>query len=210
MDAADQPEQTASPAPDDGLTQIVTEAVDRAGLYLEEVTVGGSPGHRTLHVMVDHIEGVEGVELDTVAQVSARISAALDAAGDELPGLGTEPYQLEVTSPGTSRSLTEPRHWRRNEGRMVSVSVDGGEPITARITAVDGDGVELTPLRPGAKKGMPAKVGTPQHHAYHRLGPGAVQVELGHGAAAPTGDGAGRQHTASRDNADRDDADREA
>ena len=94
-----------------------------------------------------------------------------------MPELGAEAYQLEVSSPGVSRPLTEPRHWRLNVGRMVSVSL-GEQEITARIREADESGVVLVPVRPGAKKGMPAKVGEPERHAYDRLGPGRVQVEL--------------------------------
>ncbi|MGH3315887.1 MAG: ribosome maturation factor RimP, partial [Nocardioidaceae bacterium] len=44
------------------------------------------------------------------------------------------PYTLEVTSPGTDRPLTEPRHWRRNIGRLVKVTPHEGEPVIGRIT----------------------------------------------------------------------------
>lgn len=159
------------------LSELVAPAVEAAGMYFESVAVTGEPGHRTLQVVVDRAEGTAGLDLDEVAAVAGAVSEALDAAGDPLPGLGTEAYQLEVSSPGVSRPLTEPRHWRRNVGRMVSVSLDGAE-VTGRIREADETGVVLVPVRPGAKKGMPAKVGEPERHAYDRLGPGRVQVEL--------------------------------
>lgn len=188
------------PSPDTtGPGALVAAAVDPLGLHLEDVSVGGEPGHRVLTVVVDRTEGTEGLDLDRLAEVTRAVSAALDAAGDDVPGLGAEPYQLEVSTPGVSRPLTEPRHWCRNVGRLVTVTVqagpegadgtDGAGPgpeLTARIQEADGAGVVLVPVRPGAKKGMPDKVGAPERHAYDRLGPGRVQVELTRGGIGAT------------------------
>ncbi|MGW9549726.1 ribosome assembly cofactor RimP [Citricoccus zhacaiensis] len=195
------------------LAALVAPAVESTGLYFESATVEGEPGQLILKVVVDHADGTAGLDLDEVAEVAQAISTALDAAGSDLPELGTEPYQLEVSSPGVERPLTEPRHWRRNVGRLVSVQVlpdDGPSPspttspatspsvlteasapapagrMTGRIQSADEAGVVLVPVRPGAKKGMPAKIGEPVRHAYDRLGPATVQVELtrGGGSAA--------------------------
>jgi ribosome maturation factor RimP len=51
--------------------------------------------------------------------------------------LGEQPYTLEVTSPGTDRPLVLPRHWRRNVGRLVKVTLAGGDTVTGRVTASD-------------------------------------------------------------------------
>ncbi|MGM7670202.1 ribosome maturation factor RimP [Microbacterium sp. A93] len=188
-----------------GLDALVRPAVDTLGLHLESATVGGEPAQRILTVVVDRAEGTDGLDLDELAEAARTVSAALDAAGEDLPGLGTEPYELEISTPGVSRPLTEPRHWRRNVGRLVTVEIlaepgSGAEPaadpavvpgpaLTARIQAADEAGVVLIPVRPGAKKGMPAKVGEPERHAYDRLGPAQVQVELTRGGAgAATGE----------------------
>jgi ribosome maturation factor RimP len=47
--------------------------------------------------------------------------------------MGEQPYTLEVTSRGVDRPLTLPRHWRRNAGRLVKVTLTGGEVVTGRI-----------------------------------------------------------------------------
>jgi ribosome maturation factor RimP len=96
---------------------------------------------------------------------------------------------LEVTSPGVDRPLTEPRHWRRNTGRLVTVPIGPAgstEQVTARVVAVDDAGVTLTVEtkgKPGAKK----RAAAPQQVPWAALGPGRVQVEFGR-----RGDGAGR------------------
>jgi ribosome maturation factor RimP len=113
------------------LRELIEPVVAGSGYDLEEVVTTPAGRRSVIRVVVDR-DG--GVDLDAVAEVSRAVSAALDTA----PGLGDAPYVLEVTSPGVDRPLTEPRHWRRNVGRMVST----GER-TGRITTVTDDGVEI-------------------------------------------------------------------
>jgi ribosome maturation factor RimP len=90
-----------------------------------------------------------------------------------------------VTSPGVDRPLTEPRHWRRNTGRLVTVPIGPAgstEQVTARVVAVNDVGVTLaveTKGKPGAKK----RAAAPQQVPWAALGPGRVQVEFGRAAA---------------------------
>ncbi len=91
-----------------------------------ELTPAGK--RRVLRVAIDK-DG--GVTLDDVAEATRAISEVLD----DSDALGEMPYTLEVTSRGVDRPLSLPRHWRRNEDRLVKVSlVEGGE-ITGRILA---------------------------------------------------------------------------
>jgi len=135
--------------------------VDGAGYDLEELVVTPAGRRSVVRVVVDRDEGVT---LDDIAEISRAVSEVLDANDD---GMG-RPYVLEVTSPGVDRPLTEPRHWRRNIGRLV----------TGRMTGVDDAGVTLAveaPSKPGAKKRPP----TPRLVRWAELGAGRVQVEFG-------------------------------
>ena len=148
--------------------------VDGAGYDLEELVVTPAGRRSVVRVVVDRDEGVT---LDDIAEISRAVSEVLDANDD---GMG-RPYVLEVTSPGVDRPLTEPRHWRRNVGRLVTVSVGpagGADEVTGRITGVDDAGVTLAveaPSKPGAKKRPP----TPRLVRWAELGAGRVQVEFG-------------------------------
>jgi ribosome maturation factor RimP len=51
--------------------------------------------------------------------------------------MGEHPYTLEVTSPGTDRPLTLPRHWRRNQSRLVKVTTTEGKTLTGRVRDSD-------------------------------------------------------------------------
>lgn len=114
---------------------LVTPAVTQAGLDLEAVFVR-SAGHR--HIVQLLVDKDGGVDLDTVALVSRACSDALDTV--ELFGGA---YDLEVSSPGVDRPLTQPRHWRRNTGRLVQARLRSGKDVTGRIVTTDGDGITL-------------------------------------------------------------------
>jgi ribosome maturation factor RimP len=164
------------------LTGWIEPAVGAAGYELEELVVTPAGRRSIVRVVVDRDEGVT---LDDVAEVSRVVSAVLDENDGDL---GRSPYVLEVTSPGVDRPLTEPRHWRRNTGRLVTVPVGPAgapEQVTARITAVDDAGVTLAveaKAKPGAKKRPPVARRVP----WAQLGTGRVQVEFGRAGGGET------------------------
>jgi ribosome maturation factor RimP len=144
------------PARADLLEQLAP-VVAAAGYDLEDVTVS-TAGRRSLVRVIVDADG--GVDLDGVAEVSRAVSDALDD-GNAFAG----PFVLEVTSPGVDRPLTEPRHWRRAEGRLVTVPV-GEQSLTGRIAATSDSGVVLDVN--GQQRDVPWK----------ELGAGRVQVEF--------------------------------
>jgi ribosome maturation factor RimP len=156
------------------LRAVVEPVVAAEGYDLEELSISRAGRRHVVRVIVD---GEGGVSLDAIADVSRAVSAALDKAeavgGDLVDG----EYQLEVSSPGIDRPLTLPRHWRRNVGRLVKVTVKGpgrwaqavapgDRQVTGRVSAADDEGVVLQ-LDGGSAE-----------WAYADLGPGRVQVEF--------------------------------
>jgi ribosome maturation factor RimP len=89
-----------------------------------------------------------GPSLDDIASATRAISAAFDDAD---PTRG-RPYTLEVSSRGVSRPLTEPKHFRRNTGRLVEIDA-AGEQLTGRVLGVDDTAVEVS------VDGQPRRVG---------------------------------------------------
>ena len=101
---------------------------------LDDVVLVGQGKGRTLRLLVDH---PDGVDLDHLAALSDGLSRLLD---DE-PGL-SDPYRLEVSSPGLERVLRRARHWEKAVGRDVTVKVqrgDGRERIAGRLVSFDGE-----------------------------------------------------------------------
>jgi ribosome maturation factor RimP len=160
----------------------IEPVVGSAGYDLEELLVTPAGRRSVVRVVVDRDEGVS---LDDVAEISRAVSEVLDKFDE---GMGRTPYVLEVSSPGVDRPLTEPRHWRRNLGRLVTVTVGRAgstDDVTGRITAVEDAGVTLAVEakgKPGAKRRPP----TPRQVPWDELGPGRVQVEFGR--VDPAGD----------------------
>jgi ribosome maturation factor RimP len=106
------------------------------GLDLEAVELTPAGKRRVLRIAVDQ-DG--GVTLDDIAIATKKVDGVLD--GSDV--MGEMPYLLEVTSRGVDSPLTLPRHWRRNAGRLVKVTlVEGGE-VTGRIGDSGDDAVSL-------------------------------------------------------------------
>ncbi|MBQ1049327.1 ribosome maturation factor RimP [Micromonospora sp. C51] len=154
------------------LRSVIAPVVQAAGYDLEDLTVSRAGRRHVVRVIVD-ADG--GINLDAVADVSRAVSTALDAAEESGGDIVAGEYQLEVSSPGVDRPLTLPRHWRRNVGRLVRVTVRGNTPsgqpggdrqVTGRVVDADTERVVLETDADRAE------------WAYADLGPGRVQVEF--------------------------------
>ncbi|WP_326798838.1 ribosome maturation factor RimP [Streptomyces sp. NBC_01808] len=129
------------------LRDLLEPLVKERDLDLEEIALTQAGRRRVLRVVVD---ADDGVGLDTCADLSRRIAEELDVSD----AMGDRPYVLEVTSPGTDRPLTLPRHYRRAADRLVKVQLREGGEVVGRITAVDDAGLDLEV--PGVKGRKPA------------------------------------------------------
>lgn len=122
--------------------------VEGLALVLEEVTVTRVGTQRLLRVMLDATAEQDAtLTLDEVADASRAISVCLDASDV----MGAAPYVLEVSSPGVERSLTQPRHFRRNVRRRVQVELRDGSEVIGRVLSAD---ETLVMSIEGPKKGM--------------------------------------------------------
>ena len=119
------------------LRERLRPRVEQAGYDLEDLVVTSAGRRRLVRLVVDK-DG--GVTLDECAELSRAVSGELDAA-DSL--LGDAPYTLEVSSPGVSRPLREPRHWRRSTGRTVKVVRPDGSTLLGRVVGSDETGATL-------------------------------------------------------------------
>jgi ribosome maturation factor RimP len=152
------------------------------GLLVEDVAVTPAGKRRLVRIWIDrHLDdagdtttATAPLTLDEVADATRAVSDALDETG----AMGEQPYTLEVGSPGVDRPLTEPRHFRRNVTRLVTLTPHEGPAVTGRITAAGADTV--TVQVPPTKK----EPGRSVQVAYADLSRAAVQVEV----SRPAGD----------------------
>jgi ribosome maturation factor RimP len=121
----------------DQITELIEPAVSAQGFFLEEVQLVSPGKHRIVTCIVD---GEVALNLDQVTSVSRAISELLD----ESPIMGDTPFTLEVTSPGIDRPLTKPRHFAKNQDRLLKVTKSDGEVVTGRILSNTDNAVTLT------------------------------------------------------------------
>lgn len=116
--------------------EVVEQALAEHGLELDDLSVVAAGSRRLVRVTVDG-DGASGrgPTLDEIADASRDLSVALDTADV----MGDRPYVLEVSSRGVDRPLTKPAHWRRNIGRLVTVTRPDADALTGRILAAGPD-----------------------------------------------------------------------
>jgi ribosome maturation factor RimP len=128
---------------------LIRPVVEDAGLELVEVVQRREGGRRILQVTVDR-EGP--LDLDTIGQVSERVSRRLDAED-----FGAGPYALEVSTPGLERPLRGEAQFRRAVGGSVKVKttapVDGARVHEGPLVGADDEAIIV--LVGGAERRIP-------------------------------------------------------
>ena len=113
---------------DGPLQELLAPVVAASGLELDSVTRTRSDAMPLLRVVVEAPSGADGIDADTLADVSRAVSKALDAA-DPIDG----EYLLEVSTPGAERELTKVGHWMRQIGRLVRIKLRAGGYVSGRV-----------------------------------------------------------------------------
>ena len=117
----------------DAIESLVSPVAEAEGCELVEVELAGKSGFWILRIFIDK-EG--GVTVEDCAAVSRQISLLIDAED-----IIDEKYTLEVSSPGLTRPLKKPDHYKRAIGKLATVRlrqpVDDKRVIAGVITAVD-------------------------------------------------------------------------
>lgn len=134
----------------ESITETVSPLLAGSGVVVDHVDVQQAGRRRLVRIFVardisglagdDTSSTVEPLSLDDIAEATRSLSAALDSSDV----MGEAPYTLEVSSPGLDRPLTTHDHFRRNVGRLLTVTIHDGAPVTGRLAAVDADGIHLT------------------------------------------------------------------
>lgn len=107
---------------------LAASIAQRRSLRLWDVELAGQPGSSIVRVYVD---ADDGIDLDTVSEVSEEISRGLDLR-DPISGR----YTLEVSSPGLERNLRQPEHFVLSVGKKVMVKTK--EKLVTQGHRIDG------------------------------------------------------------------------
>ena len=128
----------ASSTSEGPLEELLAPVVAQSGLELDSVTRSRSDAMPLLRVIVEAPIGADGIDSDTLAEVSRAVSKALDVA-DPIDG----EYLLEVSTPGAERELTKVDHWLRQVGRLVRVKLRAGGHVSGRVVDADESGATI-------------------------------------------------------------------
>ncbi|MDP1669009.1 ribosome maturation factor RimP [Phaeovulum sp.] len=136
----------AKAAIDQRMAGIVAPVIEGLGYELVRIRLMGGL-NKTLQIMADRPDG--GIDVDDCAKISTAVSAALDVE-DPI----SEPYTLEVSSPGIDRPLTRLKDfdvWIGYEARIeTEAQIDGRKRFKGILAGTEGDEVLIT-LAEGAE-----------------------------------------------------------
>ena len=120
------------------IRRALIDALTTSGVDLEDLQITTAGRREVVRVVVDR-DG--GIDLDLIADISRQVAELLDnpPLADEIVGT----YVLEVSSPGTDRPLTEEKHWRRAERRLVEATLADDSVVTGRIVRTEAGVVEI-------------------------------------------------------------------
>lgn len=101
------------------IKELLREPLESSGFHLESVKAVAAGQRRALTVIIDLDESsTEPMSMEKIAESSKIVGEALD----DVEIFRDKPYQLEVTSPGATRKLECPRHFKRVLGRRLEVT----------------------------------------------------------------------------------------
>ncbi|WP_372839917.1 ribosome maturation factor RimP [Phaeovulum sp.] len=130
----------AKAAIDQRMAAIVAPVIEGLGFELVRIRLMGGL-NKTLQIMADRPEG--GIDVADCAKISTGVSAALDVE-DPI----SEPYTLEVSSPGIDRPLTRLKDfdvWQGYEARIeTEAQIDGRKRFKGILAGTEGDEVLIT------------------------------------------------------------------
>lgn len=139
------------------LTAIIEPEAEALGFALVRVKMFGGASDATLQVMAERPD-TRQLTIDDCADLSRRISDALDA----LEEAGRDPiphaYRLEVSSPGIDRPLTrlsDFSDWAGHEARItLAEKFEGRKQFKGDLAGVDGDAVAIVDTQ-GVRHAVP-------------------------------------------------------
>ena len=121
----------------DELAKLLEPTIEGLGYELSDLEAKIGSQNGLLRLFIDK---EDGIKLDDCEKVSAAVSALLDVE-DPLPGQ----YNLEVSSPGSDRTLTKLAHFERFTGETVKVQmrfpIEGRRRFRGKLLSADEENI---------------------------------------------------------------------
>lgn len=110
------------------IEQLVEEAIsENPSLFLVGLKISTD---NSIEVLVD---GDEGLPLDEIIRISRHVEHSLDREQED--------FSLNVSSPGVGNPLMLPRQYKKNIGRTLKISCEGGSEIEGKLDLADEEGI---------------------------------------------------------------------
>ncbi|PRQ12613.1 ribosome maturation factor RimP [Corynebacterium sp. 13CS0277] len=114
----------------DILAEYIAPVAEKYHVDVEKITAHRAGAKSAVVVAVDSDTHPDLDQLEVISQELGEVFDAAEERGELNFGAG---YTLEVTTPGVAHPLSLPRHWRRNRGRLVTVTREGAPELQGRI-----------------------------------------------------------------------------
>ncbi len=112
--------------------------------FLVDIRVNQTPAGTKVII---HIDGDEGVSIDTCVEVSRALANRL-----EEEDLMNEKYVLEVSSPGLDQPLKLHRQYQKNVGRTIKILTQDNQTIKGVLVDVSDEEIGVETATQGKKK----------------------------------------------------------
>ncbi|AWW33125.1 ribosome maturation factor RimP [Echinicola strongylocentroti] len=128
------------------IEEIVTKHLPDDAHFVVDVLLNEKGPKQKISILID---ADEGLNIDTCATVSRAVGEELEAKD-----IIDNAYVLEVSSPGLDHPLTGKRQYQKNIGRNLKVTMESGDTLEGKLTAMDQS--EITLLVKHKEKGKKA------------------------------------------------------
>jgi ribosome maturation factor rimP len=126
----------------DLVTNLVSPIAEKRGDELVDVEYVKEQNQYYLRIYVDR--GESGIDIEEIAALSEMVSEELDKLN---PDPFTEPYMLELSSPGLERPIKNERDWEKAVNKYIHVAcyqkIDGQKAFDGTLLSKDDDKITL-------------------------------------------------------------------
>lgn len=126
----------------DLVTDLVTPLAEKRGDELVDVEYVKEKNQYYLRIYVDR--GESGIDIEEIAALSEIVSEELDKLN---PDPFTEPYMLELSSPGLERPIKNERDWNKALNKYIHVAcyqkIDGQKSFDGTLLSRDNKKITL-------------------------------------------------------------------
>ena len=126
---------------------LLDPMLEEGNIFLVDIIIKPSKVSQKITILID---SDEGITIQECTSISRRLGKQLE----ELE-VFTEPYTLEVSSPGLDQPLILTRQYLKNIGRNLKVTLRTGEAVSGTLIEANEEAIKLQLPMPKKKSKVP-------------------------------------------------------